>query len=144
MDFSPPGSSVHGVLQTRILEWVAIPFSTGSSWPRDWTQASCIVLLFFFLWWQPVICATRNLSPHCSSLGIHTTPFPWMSDWVHSREKRVWSKLVQLTWSPEVLGDPCGMKNSNGSSSELLAASCWPQQPVCRSGRAESAPKPAS
>ena len=35
MDCSPPGSSVHGVFQARILEWVAIPFSRGSSWPRD-------------------------------------------------------------------------------------------------------------
>ena len=35
MDYSPPGSSVHGILQTRILEWVAIPSSRGSSWPRD-------------------------------------------------------------------------------------------------------------
>ena len=32
---SPPGSSVHGILQARILEWVAIPSSRGSSWPRD-------------------------------------------------------------------------------------------------------------
>ena len=37
---SPPGSSVHGILQARILEWVTIPFSRGSSWPRDWTQVS--------------------------------------------------------------------------------------------------------
>ena len=35
MDCSPPGSSVHGILQARILEWVAISFSTGSSRPRD-------------------------------------------------------------------------------------------------------------
>ena len=42
MDYSPPGSSVHGVLQTRILEWVAIPFSRGSSRPRDRTSVSCI------------------------------------------------------------------------------------------------------
>ena len=35
-------SSVHGILQARILEWVAIPFSRGSSWPRDRTQVSCI------------------------------------------------------------------------------------------------------
>ena len=39
---SPPGSSVHGILQARILEWVAIPFSTGSSRPRYWTQVSYI------------------------------------------------------------------------------------------------------
>ena len=40
MDCSPPGSSVHGILQARILEWVAIAFSRGSSWPRDWTHIS--------------------------------------------------------------------------------------------------------
>ena len=43
MDCSPPGSSAHGILQARILEWVAIPFSRGSSQPRDQTQATHIV-----------------------------------------------------------------------------------------------------
>ena len=37
MDYSWPGSSVHEILQTRILEWVAISSSRGSSWPRNWT-----------------------------------------------------------------------------------------------------------
>ena len=41
MGCSPPVSSVHGILQARILEWEAIPFSRGSSWPRDWTCLSC-------------------------------------------------------------------------------------------------------
>ena len=40
MDSSPPGSSVHGILQVRILEWVAMPSSRGSSQPRDQTQMS--------------------------------------------------------------------------------------------------------
>ena len=39
---SPPDSSVHGILQVRILEWVAMPFSRGSSWPRDRTHISCV------------------------------------------------------------------------------------------------------
>ena len=47
MDCSPPGSSVHGILQATILEWVIIPFSKGSSPPRNWTQVSCIVGRFF-------------------------------------------------------------------------------------------------
>ena len=47
---SPPGSSVHGILQARILEWVAIPFSTGPSWPRDQTRVSCIAGGFFTVW----------------------------------------------------------------------------------------------
>ena len=50
MDCSLPGSSVHGILQARILEWVAIPFSRGSSQPRDQTQVSCIVGRFFTIW----------------------------------------------------------------------------------------------
>ena len=37
-DCNPPGISVHGILQAKILEWVAIPFSRGSSWPRDRTR----------------------------------------------------------------------------------------------------------
>ena len=37
MDYSPPGSSVRGILQVRILEWIAISFSRGSSWLREWT-----------------------------------------------------------------------------------------------------------
>ena len=42
MDCSPPGSSVHGILQARILKWVAIPFSRGSSQPRDQTCISFV------------------------------------------------------------------------------------------------------
>ena len=42
MDHSPPGSSVHGILQARILEWVAMLSSRGSSWPRDQTCVSCV------------------------------------------------------------------------------------------------------
>ena len=54
---SPSNSSVHGIFQARILEWVAISFSGGSSWPRDprdWTQVSHIAGRFF------TICATRE------------------------------------------------------------------------------------
>ena len=47
MDYNPPGSSVHGILQARILEWVAMPVSRGSSWPRDWTRVSCLAGRFF-------------------------------------------------------------------------------------------------
>ena len=47
MDCSPQGSSVHGILQARIVEWVATSFSRGSSWPRDQTWVSCIAGRFF-------------------------------------------------------------------------------------------------
>ena len=45
MDYSPPGSSVHGILQARTPKWVAIPFSRGSSQPRDQTLVSYISAL---------------------------------------------------------------------------------------------------
>ena len=41
---------IHGILQARILEWVAVPFSRGPSQPRDWTQVSCIAGWFFTSW----------------------------------------------------------------------------------------------
>jgi len=50
MDWSPWGSSVHEIFQARILEWVAVPFTRGSSQPRDWTQVSCIAGKFFTIW----------------------------------------------------------------------------------------------
>ena len=45
VDCSPPGPSVHGILQARIRDWVATSFFKGSSWPRDWTQVSLISFL---------------------------------------------------------------------------------------------------
>ena len=50
MDYSPPSSSVHGIIQTRILEWVAIPFSRVSFWPRNWIWVFCIAGRFFTIW----------------------------------------------------------------------------------------------
>ena len=50
MDYSLPGSSVHEISQTRILEWVAISFCRGSSWPRDWTVVSCIGRQVLYHW----------------------------------------------------------------------------------------------
>ena len=50
MDYSPPGSSVHGILQARTLEWVAMPSSRGSSQPRDQNQISCTAGGFFTVW----------------------------------------------------------------------------------------------
>ena len=50
MDCSPPGSSVHGISQARILEWVMISFSRGSSQPRDQTPVFCIGRQILYLW----------------------------------------------------------------------------------------------
>ena len=50
VDYSLPRSSVHGIFQARVLEWVAISFSRGSSWPRDRTLVYCIAGRLFTVW----------------------------------------------------------------------------------------------
>ena len=66
MDCSLPGFSIHGILQARILEWVTISFSRGSSQPRDRTRVSHIGGRCFNLW------ATRELLPyHVVIVGTH-------------------------------------------------------------------------
>ena len=57
--------SVHGILQARILEWAAIPFSRGSSWPRDQTRVSCTAGRFFTIW------ATREAPKKTQSIQNH-------------------------------------------------------------------------
>ena len=70
MDCSLPGSSVHGIFQARILEWVAIPFSRGSSQPRDGTCISCISyigrqILYHWVTWEAKISLRGSLNqPH--------------------------------------------------------------------------------
>ena len=89
----PPGSSIHGLLQARILEWVAIPFSRGSSWPRDQTWVSHTAGKCFNLW------ATREAniryvryiwadkSQSCAS-------FKWGMCWFPSLSSRYCTLLV--------------------------------------------------
>ena len=66
VDCSPPGSSVHGILQARILEWVAMPSSGRSSWPSNWTMVSFIAGGFFTSW------ATReaHFSGYWNKIGM--------------------------------------------------------------------------
>ena len=77
MDCCPPGIYVPGVLQARILEWIAIPFSRGSSRPRNQTLVSCIVGRLFTIWATaaakllqscPTLCDPIDGSPPGSSI----------------------------------------------------------------------------
>jgi len=69
MDCSPPGSSVHGISQARILEWVAMSSSRGSSQPRDQTCVSCIAGRFFID--RPLGKPTPALAP------LHNSQLHW-------------------------------------------------------------------
>ena len=79
-DCSPPGSSVHGIFQVRMLEWLAISFSRGSSWPRDWSRVSYIS------------CTGRQILYHWTTWEA---PGGWL--WVSSERKQ---PPTQLTRGP--------------------------------------------
>ena len=64
MVYSLPASSDHGILQARILEWVAILFSRGSCWPRDQTQVSCIAGRFFNIWASREVLVSPRVCPN--------------------------------------------------------------------------------
>ena len=79
LDYSPPGSSVHGILQARILLWLAISFSTGSSRPKDRTRVSCVSCTaggFFTRWTiHSIMVYIKNRDSHRNwsfSPGPHT------------------------------------------------------------------------
>ena len=128
VDCSPPGSPVHGILQARILEWVAISFSRGSSWSRNWTRVSCIAGRWFTNWATREACSV----PFSYSLAqqildgifsgcrfqISAEILPLESDswWVHwIIPFRQWILGVGMSWSSlwwrevceaSMLGDP--------------------------------------
>ena len=91
MDCSLPGSSVHGIFQARVLEWVAISFSRGSSQPRDWTRVSRFAGRRFTVW------ATGKPSV------IHTFPFDncFLFVWTlsHSLTSSQWDITALLNMS---------------------------------------------
>ena len=91
VDCSPPGSSVNGILQARILEWVAISFSRGSYWPRDRTQVSRIAVRHFTVW------ATREVGfEQQTNTGMEYSlrkkkfgdQLPWFSSRLHFSKGR--------------------------------------------------------
>ena len=75
----PMDCIVHEILQERILEWVAIAFSRGSSRPRDGTRVCCIAGKFFTVW------ATREAPPHCELLLILSVLSWWFSNDISDR-----------------------------------------------------------
>ena len=120
MDCNPPGSSVHGILQARILEWVAISFSRGSFQLRDQTQVSCIAGRCFTNW------ATREgflVGPHQTlAESIIKMQAEWVivdgDGWV----KKPGVERINYTWMSEV--DQQRKMDSTGDS-RVLSSGNW-------------------
>ena len=94
MDRSPPASSVLGILQERILEWVAMPFSRGSAWPRDWTQVCCIAGRFFIIW------APRNYTSVKEKREKFKPAFTWFKDFITWSLPSKVLLYLQGIWAP--------------------------------------------
>ena len=108
MDYSPPGSSVHGISQARILEWLAVSYSRGSSCPRDQTHISC----------TPLHC--RCILYHCTTWETHREWEKILKDWNWKRLK--YAVTVQdefRTGLPQKFHTP-------GSRGWLRSKEVWP------------------
>ena len=90
MDCSPPGSSVYGISQARILEWIATPSSRGSSQPRDQSQVSHIVCIFFI--WGSQSC---GFSVCCESWTIKKAEHQR----IDSFELWFWRRPLRVIWT---------------------------------------------
>jgi len=78
---SPPGSSIHGILQVGILEWVDISFSRVSSWPRDGTHVSCIGRRIPYHWatWETYMVWISQISLSLFCIRIIVVPASFVS-----------------------------------------------------------------
>ena len=83
MGCSPPGFSVHGILQARILEWVAVPFSRGSSQPRDRTCISSIADRFFTSW------VTREVCSEAAATLVQERTVEIQTNWNKDNEENI-------------------------------------------------------
>ena len=90
---SPPGFSVHGILQARKLERVATPFSRACSWPEDRTWVSCIVGRFFTIWATREVTGLENLSLESElSVKTRTRSLTGGANW----QVKIWGPLLKM------------------------------------------------
>ena len=91
---SLPGSSVHEIFQARILEWVAISSSRGTSRPRDRTRVSCIVGRHFTVWATREVMLEKAMTTHSSTLA-------WIIPWTEEpgRLQPLGSQRVRHNWA---------------------------------------------
>ena len=120
IECSPPGSSVHGILQGRILEWVAISSSRGSSRPRDRTKVPCIEAgpllsepLGSPLWWRRGEESTGQRRRHRFS--------PWSGKIPHAVEQ-----LSSCTTASEAMFQGPGTEKRRHRNEKLAHSNCNP------------------
>ena len=122
MDCSPPGSSVYGSLQAKILEWVAVPFSRGSSWPRGRTWVSRIAGRFFTIWATREDCVDQNkLWKILKAMGIPDYPTFTLRNLYVSQESTVRTGLgtMEKEFNKAVCRHPACLTSMQSTSCEM-------------------------
>ena len=117
LDCNPPGSSVHGIFQARILEWVAISSSRGSSQPRDQTcgsRVSCIAGISYTCWspygytyictqyllcWNCFGCKWQKL--HFSNLELLPKFREYLLIHIYEKSSGSWVSSTAISWDPK-------------------------------------------
>ena len=124
MDCNLSGSSVHGIFQAIVLEWIAISFSSGSSRPRDWTQISGIVDRRFTVWATREVLQCTHLHSQCTQMGVQIkNPWSWIllcssnykADAVRTLNQHLWKlkwiqKLIHREGRKQI---PCRVAKGN-------------------------------
>ena len=107
MDCSPPGSSVYGISQARILEWVVISFFKGSSQPREWTRLSCIGRRILYHWatWEvkfilfsELFCMFNKYSLYLNITDTDRVPTPPHAPTLHQPLTATFLFPISLVW----------------------------------------------
>ena len=113
MDCSLPGSSVHGIFQAIVLEWIAISFSRGYCWPRDRTRVSHIVDRCFTVWATREVYMLLNIQElvmdslawPAAVYGV-TKSWTQLSDWTKLKHLFVFLLLMCLLSQGSLSGEP--------------------------------------
>ena len=146
VDCSPPGFSVHGISQARILEWIAIPFSRGSSQPRDGTPVSCTAGRFFTVWTTGKSLSSWVWIKFCL---VRSKMFGSRKHWLDFASHNTLGVLPRAPCRPPGLRGPryrlrrvcsatCWAIPASGSSP---AAGIWPEPRAPREPRAQGCKK---
>ena len=141
MNCSPPGSSVHGILQARMLEWAAMPSSGGSSRARDWTQISCIAGRFFYqLSYKGSPKKNAGVGCHALLQGIFPSqgliPGPRVADgfftgWATREAPR---RMLEWAATPSSGGSSRARGWSQAPALQAGSLPAEPRRPRCRAG----------
>ena len=130
-DCIPPGSSVHGILQARILEWVANAFARGSSQPRDQTQVSWIVGGFFTVWTTREAPWSRHYDLNVlTGWKYCSNRIPWWAYYL-TEAQSVWNFTI-AGYNVMCISEHLMIEEDNDNQSKLLCP--WSVMSKCLSG----------